>query len=301
MPLLSELSKEYAKKQPKMVDNLLEEAPILSLIDFEESTHDMWNIYDEVKEVTGAGFVNLDSELPTLSSKTVAKQVDLSVMGGQIEVGEDKAKLYGGREKYFASKMPLILKQTGVTTERAILYNNLFAFAKKYGLLTNATGTSAAANYIILVVRFESGVTTGLYSPKGFNQGTLLNVAALSNGALYKIGSGINGYGLRLKGYFGFQIASKTTVHAIVNIDKDHIPTEAMIDDAISEVRGSSTNTYIMAHDKCLTLLNGYKGKALTYSNGDKEIDRRFARWNGVPFISSYNFNKGTEAKVTVS
>jgi hypothetical protein len=98
MPTLDELSILYAKKQPKMVDNLLEDSPILKIIDFVEASHDLWNAYEEVLSVDAAGFVDLNAKLPTLSAKTKVEQVDLAVMGGEIEVPEDKAQVFGGRE-----------------------------------------------------------------------------------------------------------------------------------------------------------------------------------------------------------
>ncbi len=300
MPTLHDLSVQYAKKQPKQVDFLTEESPILKIIPFEVASHDMWNVYEEITGVTGAGFVDLDAVLPVVKADSKLRKVDLAIMGGEIEVGEDKAQMYGGAPKYFASKLPSILRATGNSTENTLLYKNFLAYAKANKNLFDA-GNTGNDNYIILAVRFVTGETTGLYSPKGFSQGTLLNTKPINGGNLYKDTNGKLVYGLRLKGYFGMQLGNKKTVAAIVNMKKGKIPTADMIDDLISAVRGNSANTFLFMHDKALTLLNTYKGAQINYTNSDKEIDRRFSKWNGVPIITSYNFNDGTDAKITVA
>ena len=67
MPTLRELSVEYAKKQPKMVDTILEETPILDIIPFEPASHGLWNVHETIESITGAGFVEMDQVLPTLA------------------------------------------------------------------------------------------------------------------------------------------------------------------------------------------------------------------------------------------
>lgn len=77
----------------------------------------------------------------------------------------------------------------------------------------------------------------------------MLDVAPINGGNLYKSASktytGVLVYGMRLKGYFGYQIANPLTVGTIVNISKTKPPTAAMLDDLIAEVRGTSSNTLL--------------------------------------------------------
>ena len=40
----------------------------------------------------------------------------MSVLGGIHEVGEDKAKRFGGAGNYFGRKLPSILRETGANT-----------------------------------------------------------------------------------------------------------------------------------------------------------------------------------------
>ena len=297
MPTLKELSIEYAKKQPKQVDTITEKTPILDIIPFEAASHGLWNVHEEIESITGAGFVEMDQVLPTIAMTSKLVHVDLSIMGGKIECGEDKAQMFGGKEKYFARKMPAILKQTGVDTEVAILYQNIRKYCIDNSLITKCGGSSDT-NYSILFIRFEEGVTGGLYSPDGFKQGAMLDAKAINGGNLYLNSSDILVYGLRLKGYFGFRIADSRTVYALVNFDASNLPTAAEIDDAIAEVRGDPANTWMFMHQKALNLLYKFKGDDLQTIPRDRDYNRVFTHWNGIPVMTSYNFLDATESDV---
>lgn len=298
---LKELSNMYAKKQPKQVDQITEKTPILDIWPFEQATHGLWTVYEEVSSVQGPGFVDMDAVLPDIGVDSDLKKIDLSIMGGKIFVPEDRAKLLGGRAAYFAKKMPTINKQAGMTTEIALLYDNI----RRYALATSgralSAGGSSNTNYSMLFVRFESGITTGLYSPDGFKQGAMLHTMAINGGNLYENANGVLGYGLRQKGYFGMQIADPKTVYAIVNIDSSHRPTEDQIDDALAMVRADEGNTYIFCHKRCQNLLNQYKEDRLEIRVNEKHFGRSFTHWDNVPFVNSYNFYEGTEANATVT
>lgn len=300
MPTLKELSVLYAKKQPGQVDQLLEDAPILARMPFQEATHDLWNVYEEVTDVTGAGFVNFDAVLPSVSAGTEARQTDLAVMGGQIEVGEDKAQVFGGRDAYFAKQMPFILKKTGMSTEYALLYNNLRKYCIDNSLLVSALATGGK-NYSILAVRFDSLENTGLYSPKGFSNGALLTGLPINGGNLYKNASGVLVYGMRLKAYFGWQIASKRAVKAIVNVTSAKLPTANQINDVLTDIRAGG-NTVLLMHPRVKGYLGTkYKTDIVQMQQSENGINNMIDTWNGIPMLTSFNFLDGTEADVTVS
>ncbi len=302
MPTLKELSVQFAKKQPKQVDNVTENSPILAIIPFEESSHAMHNVYSEIQSVTGAGFVDLDAPLPSVAANTILKQLALSVMGGQIEFGEDEAQLLGGRDAYMAKKSPAILRQSGMNAEYAILYNMIRAWAIANSKKINAGGSSNV-NHCILAVRFASGETTGLYSPTGFADGALLPFEYLNAGNLMKIKktiasveTEINGFAGRFKNYFGFQIANPTTVAGIFNIDRvsgvQKLPTADQVNDLLDMVR-ADTNTYLFMHPKIRSILAKLKNTPLWVTP-----DTKVVRWDDVPIVTSYNFLDGTEANV---
>lgn len=296
MPLtLKQLAVEYAKKQPGMVDHLTEDAPILDKIKWEKASHGLWNVYEEATDIKGPAFVDMNAPLPELEFDSVLKKVDLQIMGGEMFCPEDTAQQMGGKEKYFARRTPKFLREAGQTTEKAIIYNNFRKYAIDNAKAQNAGGTG----YSIICVREVPGEITGLYSPEGFKQGAMLDVRPINNGGLYKNANGVLGYGIRLKGYFGIQLANPNAISSIVNIDADHIPTEAQMDDLLIAARATPGTTTLYMHPKVLNMLNKYKGEILRTVNGDSAIDRTFDQWNKIRIVTSYNFLEGTETQVS--
>lgn len=292
---LKELSIEYAKKQPHQVENLTEEAPILDGIKFEPASHGLWNVYEDVTSIEGPGFVDMNAKLPKMSFDSDLKKMDLSIMGGEMFCPEDKAQMVGGKEKYFNKRTPAFLRAAGQTTEKKIIYDNFIPYAKKNGNIID--GGATGAGYSIVCVRYVPGEVCGLYSPEGFKQGAMLDVRPINGGNLYHNENGVLGYGVRLKGYFGVQLANAKAVSAIVNIDKEHIPTESQMDDLLIAARATAGSTFLYMHPKVLSMLNKYKGDILRTVNGESEINRTFDQWNKIKIVTSYNFLDGRETK----
>lgn len=296
MATLQELSVLYATKQPKQVDQLTVASPILAKMPFIATTHPLWNVYEEITAVTGGAFGDFDAVLPTVSAESELKKTDLGVMGGQIEVGVDKAQVFGGASAYFANKMPSILKKSGMTAEYAILYNNLrkFCIDNKLGVSAGASGSA----YSIIACRYDDEENTGLHSPNGFGNGAIMEAMPINGGNFYKDSTGKLVYGLALKAYLGWQIASKNAVYTIANIDASHIPTAKQIDDALNAVHADS-KTFLYMHPDVASMIAKYKTDYIKYAPTDKAVDNRVAIWNGVPIETSYNFLKGTETAVS--
>ena len=299
MRTLSEIAKEKAKKQPHEIDQILEETPVLSRLKFSESTHDMHNVAEVVTEVDGAEWVPMNGVLPQLNAASRLTKVDLAIMGGEMEVPEDTARMFGGKDRYFAKKLPKIRRKTGMQTEQNIIYANWFKYAAANNRYWSAD-TTADTGYTLFAVRLVDGEHNGLYSPKGFGNGTMLNVMPLSGGNLYKSSSdqykGVNVYGIRLKAYLGWQILNDRTVAMITGISAKKPPTKAMIDDILTEIRATdSGNTMLVCHPKCLNVLYTFKDSPLRMTNADKGIDTRINSWNGIPVITTYNMTEGKD------
>ena len=302
-----EISIAMATKQDKMVDQLLEEAPILEMIPVMPTSDGLQHKYEEVESVTGASLLELDDVLPTASASTSLKKVDMSVIGCKMEVGEDLAKAFGGPAAYFNMKQPMILKDTGADAEASIIYNSLRAYA-----ITNdsslagthvidATGTGST-NYSILAVKWSEGECYGLYNEEGFGRKAMLEMEALSGGSVYLNSSGVAVYGVRLKSYFGMLLANARNVASIVNIDiaNSKLPTSDQMDALIDCVRGQTGgSTWLYMHPKVATALQTYKTAKLNLFVGDDNIEHTFDAWNGIPILTSYNFKNGNEARVT--
>ena len=298
-----EIAIANSKKQPQMVDQLLNASPLLDTMPMQAASHGLWNLYEEQGLVTGASLVDFDDELGEVGSDTSLKQVDLSILGGINYCGEDKAKKYGGYSAYLASQLPAILTQTGMDAEASVIYNNIRQFAIDNSNWSSALG-AGSTNYSIICVNWQPGQITGLYDQTGFGQGAVMDIEPLNGGNIFTrvVGSkNIVSYGARLKSYFGIQLANANYVSAIANIDKvnSKLPTEAQIDDMISNARGIPGTTVMYMHPDVKTALYTYKNSPLTITNAEKAKDRRLDEWNGIPIITSYNFLKGTEALVS--
>lgn len=298
-----EIAIQNAVKQTVLIDSLLEESPILAGMPMEASTHGLSNVFEKVTNVTGAGMVDLDAPLGTMDATTEVAQKDLSIIGGQMFVGEDKAKKFGSAMAYFDKKLPLALKQTGQDIEASIIYNSLRAFTIDEGKAESAGGSSNI-NYSILAVTWTRGEVTGLYDAEGFGKGKVFDITPINNGALYENSQGILGYGVRVKSYMGIQLANSRYVSSVVNIDLDSATpkpvTDKMMDNLLLKCR-VNTSTVLYMHPRVLTHLYTYKADKLMMNIGDRNVDRTMAYWNGIPIVTSYNFLDALESNVTIS
>lgn len=315
-----EVAINLSSKQPELVDYLLEDAPILEMIPFQPTSSGLNHVYEELKEVTGAGLTDLDGELTNVDTTTELKQTALSILGGTIEVGEDKAKQFGSAGAYFAGKIPSVLRKTGSDTETSILYNSLRAAAIAARSNTDLTGRldhaisatgSANTNYSIICVKWEPGAVTGLYDPNGFGRGMLFDMEAINGGDLYYTKQSAYktlGYGMRMKSYFSLLTANPRNIATIVNIDISDanptnwkLPTSNQMDDIIDAVRGQTGgSTMLLMHPKVRSALGNFKEAKLSTYTTDGNYSRTFDAWNGIPIIQSYNFLRGSEANVTL-
>ncbi|MBO6266681.1 MAG: hypothetical protein J6M06_00455 [Synergistaceae bacterium] len=296
---LREIAIDKAKKRPELVDYLLEEAPILDKVKWIPASHGLWNVEEKLSDITGAQFVDLDAPLPAMDAKTKLVQNYVSVMGGTMTVGEDKAAQFGGAPAYFARRESKLLKKAGMDTEAALFSDWWRKAAIKGGLITKCGGTGSKLTTIV-VCRMDADNNVGIYDPTGFAQGRLLEVKPINNAALYDIGGGVLGYGVRYKGRFGWQIIEpKRAVWALVNVDETHLPSVAQVEDAISAVRGNESNTMILGNSKILgKMVSAWKLDKIQYVIADNSLRTRFGDLNGVKICGSYNVSDYNETAV---
>lgn len=304
-----EVAIERATKQPEMVDYLLNSNPILANMPMKSTSNGVNHVYEELLAVTEAQIVDMDEALPIVDADSQLKQVNISGLGGKIIVGEDKAKLLGGPGKYFNSKLPKVIQKTGNSLEQSVIYNNLragaiaafnnSALADNTDHALDAGGTSGSLNSIICV-KWDMDDTTGLFNPEGFGNGLLFNMLPLSGGNVYTHSDGREIYGMRMKSHFGVLTANPRNLGTIVNIDSNNVPTEDEIDTILEAVRATSNDSILYMAPKVLRLLRQYKDSALRMGVADKNFDRQIDEWNGIPILTSYNFLKDAEAKVTL-
>lgn len=296
---LQELSVEYAKKQPHQINYLIEDTPVLAGIKFEEASHPLWNVAEVTTDFGGAGFVKMNSPLPQIHSDSKLEHVDLNIMGGEIFVPQDKAVAYGGLTKYLGKRMPNILKQAGMDTEKHIIYENYRQYALDNENAQDAGG--ATGLYSIIVVRQVPGENCGLYSPEGFKQGAILDVQPLYGGQLSRNDEGVPGYYTQVKGYFGMQLMNPKTCSVIVNISEDNLPSIKQINEALLQARAKPGDTRMLMHPRVLGWLGeAYKKEMIRMTNAEQGLNFLIGSWNGIPMVGSYNFLEGSETKVTL-
>lgn len=304
MPTLNEIALKYAQKQPKQIDYITETSPIINSIPYFATTHGLSHAYEVLNSSVAGGFVDMDGQLPEVDSDSQLKWKELSILGGQMEVGEDKAKTLGGAGTYFATKTPSIYKKTSMTAESQLIYNLLQNYAKDNNkLVTSASGASGNKYYSIIAVRWVEQEFCGLYDPAGFEQGTMFSFYPYSGGSVYK-SDNKNVYGGYFKSYLGFLLDNPRCIAGVVNIDATaDIPdalAQQLSDMLISCRAGAEGNTKIYMHPAMLGKLGKFKDSHLNLMNGDKQLDRRIMGWDGVPIETSYNFLSGTETAITL-
>ncbi|MBQ3729705.1 MAG: hypothetical protein II903_09415 [Spirochaetales bacterium] len=301
---LRELAAVKAKKQPKQIDDLTVNSPIFDTMDFFGSTHGLQHAYQELVSVTGGSLVGVDEPLPSADLTTKLNWKELGILGFNVEAGIDTVKTIAGDfPSYLAMKVPGITRKTSMDAEKSLIYDVLRLFAKKTSKLVSAyAGASGTDHYTLLAVRWEEGALCGLYDENGFGQGAMLETIYLSGGNPYKNSAGKTVYGADFKSYLGFLTASEKNIAGIVNINASHKPTAAMIDDMLDECyAGTNGKTFIYGHPKALRMLSDIKGSAIQMSVNEKEYSRSLAKWDGIELVPSFNFDKGTEAAVSLS
>jgi len=299
-----------AKKQTVMVDTFLEEAPILGMMPMQQTSDGLINKYEELDSVVEAQVVDLESALPTVNSTSALKNVQLNVIGGTIFVSQDKARQMGGKDNYFAMKLPSVLRKTGMSHEKSLIYNTFRANSIANGNVESAGGSTAGGQNSIVIVKWVPGEVTGLYDAGSFGDGKIFQFDDLYGGALMKDSSGVPGYERQMKNYTGVQIADPKYVQSIVNIDLKAadtesgytaLPDEELISDLLVDARANPANTFIYMGARTKSALNYYKSSRLQTNVMDNNLNRVFDQWDGINIITSYNFDQNTEAVVTLS
>ena len=302
MPVFRDVAIANAKKQAELVDALTEDAPIIANLPMQASSHPFTNVYERVITMDGAEVVKVDDALPSLTTDTELKQTDLSVIGGIIEVGEDKAAAMGGRDAYFAKQTPMHMRYAGQNMENSVIYDLVRKAIIDNSKSTNIGGSSNT-NYSVLCVKWTSGENIGLYSESQFGRGAVFDIQALNNGGVYKDSSGRLVYGIRLKNYFGVQLANTKNYAGLVNIDIDSatkkVPNAAQVERMIADAHGSEMNTVLYMHPNVFAyVFSDFKATNTQYTANEQNIRQTYRMFAGIPVITSYNFLAGTEANV---
>lgn len=300
MQTIPEIAIKHANKQPQLVDAITEDAKALKELEWQPSSHGLWNLAQKTTGVVGAGFIPMDAPLPDMSVKSELEKVDLSIMGGIFEVPEVRAMQYGGKDKYLADNLDTIYRDSGQSAEKAILYNKIKAAAVHFECLERAQpAADASGTFSVLCLRMRKGEHGGLFDPKMFKQGTLLETVPINGGNMYKSKEGVLVYGWRSLSFFGWQNLVEDAASAIVNIDKTHPVTADLMDALIEKAKyDKGGKTLIVAHPKVRPMIKAVKRNYMQITNADKNLQSNLEEWEGVPIVFSYNMLDGSETAV---
>ncbi len=301
---LRELAAEKAKKQPKQIDYITQDAPIFDTMDFNPSSHGLQHAYEKLTSITGGKLVGVDGELPEANMETTLDWQNLGILGFKLTAGQDKVKIISGGSfpAYVARKSPSIMAKTAMDSEASLIYDLLKPFAQKNSRVIDANPNASGITgfYSIIAVRWEDEELCGLYDPNGFGQGAMFETTFLSGGQPYDLNGKIV-YGASFKSYLGFLLANPDNIGMIANLDVSHKPTAAMVDDMLDNCKaGTGGKTFIYGHPKALRMINDLKESRLVMGPDDTHYSRRIGDWDGIDLVGSYNFKKGTEAALYV-
>jgi hypothetical protein len=287
-----------AKKQSVLIDALTDETPILGQMPVEETSDGFHHVYEQAIDIDHIDSGLLDDVLTEVDMDSKLVQETLTSFAAKIVVGEDKAKLYpGGRNAYFAKKLPKILRATGNAMER-----NFYYLLRDYAVANGRyqlAGGSGSALYSIVAVTWTPQEVSLLYNPDGFGNGRVFDIMPISGGNIYEDANGRLVYGMRMKTQVGLHKANERYVSAICNIDASNLPTETEMGKLLLQARRNA-RTRIYCHPQVLDWLGiTYKGANIQTSVGDTGYSNRITTWDSVPFVDSWNIKDGTETAVS--
>lgn len=320
MQTLSDIAVYLAKKQPEILNDMLEDTPIIRTMPVRGATHGFKNVYSEVTDIKGPREVQRNDELPTVSISTDLKEVTLGKIGGVLPIPDDTAIACGGYARYVNDRIPSIVREGADRNEKVIYYDGFMATAIKNNQVMSVGGSTANKQFSMVAVHWDHASTVGLFNPNAVSNGKLFEQGFLNGGNKYKIAvrnaDGSISFPIGKEYYvqmeFGVQLASQRSVAALVNIEPvensndrdkvDGLPTAKDMGDLLAAVRATSGSTIIYCHPKLITLMAAkYNLRTRSVQNGEKTVSFNLVEWNDIPFVGSYNVLDGKEDVVAVA
>lgn len=320
---MEQIALGYSPTQQTIINNFIKELRFLRTVPFITATHGLFNQYEEITGVSGAGWREFDAPNEEMDIESVMRQEKLGVIGGDMSVSAERALLIAGNTKdsgkaaeiYFAKRTPTILNDAGKATERHFIYEHLYRKMSAYnGLVKNDKGKrtmfnaggTGSTNWSIFAIRQNKEMNCGLLSPVGENNDELMTMEWLNDGALHKIASGKDagktGYEATWKAFLGYQLGCPNYLGGIFNIDPDNdkMVTSAMIDDLLDAIEADPADTVLVMQRGMKTKLGRLKLGLLQLDNADKTISSELRDWDGIPIVPTNTMMRGNEEKVVM-
>jgi hypothetical protein len=310
----------------KIINNLARKTPLLSSMPSTPTNNGRENLHERVVSVDAIPQAELDAPLTDFSSDSEVGREGLIHWAGKKEIGVGKLnELKTTAPKYFAKKAAPSFGKTAQNIESTIMYQNIQATAirnNKAGQpfegtrVHNLGGTTAAKQFSIQFVTWDTDTTTGLYSPTAFgDNGAGFGVAQIGKGTYLSSGhvdpkkNGIEVYGASYRMDFGVQLADAQNVTSIVNIEN----TASIVDDIqtanldywismmLSRAGATAGMTAIYMHSELLVAIEAaFVDKLNTTSFKMGGFDNELTTWRKMPIITTDNMYNGTEPVITL-
>lgn len=319
---MQEVAKSYEKKQAKLIEHVTKSAPFLKAMPTIMSTHGLKNQYEEVTNLQGSDFREFDSPYPEMDVSTVLREARIGLIGGKLDVSEERAIALTGitdgaraAATYFDKRKGIILNDSGKKTEKHLIYNHIYKavidFNKNLSssekTVFDAGGESGL--YSVLAIRMEKEGNCGILSPwkkNGGNSGEeLIKMDWTDGGNRHTLIGGSNngkmGYSVTFDGGLGFQIAMPERVGAIFNLEASgsHALTVQLLANLLSSIEADEGDTFLVMNRFLFDSMVGMKWPQVQLANGERALDTRFNRFNGIDIIATSNMLRGAETKVT--
>ena len=294
------VSVETAKQNVKtsngqlaLIDNFTMNAPMLAGIPFEKASHAYHHAYSRLLDADNLQKIDFDGLLPTVQTESQLETVNLTPFGGSFEFGEDMMKqTHGTPEAFLATKVPPVLRKTGMALETNLYVNSFLTKTMEYKTARSATENASTSGRFatIVAVTWEPGEMTGLFSPlpygRGDRFGQLFETEWVNDKKRHKLSNGVIGYAATLKVFIGILLANKQKIASLVNITATPTPKQlaALVNAANPN---ASTRLYCSAAVKT-SIAAAYaftqqgNGLVAVTSTGDVSV-------LGVPIVTSSN------------
>lgn len=284
------------------IDTITKDAPIMAFMPMEAANGRFVDTFEVLKSVDGIEQTDLDAPIPEIDLATDIEQLSLNAFSGRIVAGIDKLNLLGvDMAQYASDRLPKHYRRTMEQMEKTWIYN----FARAYAIANYAEdntrvidfGSANNTNYSIIAVRWETGETTGLFDAQGFGNGKIFEEIFESGGNAYRDANDRTVQSMVVKNYVGFKFANPLHVAAIVNIDVAAVPTEDQLGQLIDD---TNADALYMHPTLARKISNTYGVDRIQYDAGDTNLGQSFLTYDGIPMITSRQFERGTESNVTL-
>jgi len=307
MPTLQQYAIDWANPDVvAIINGLIKASGILQTAEFNEAEQGLLDKYTVTTALPTASIRQINGSTSPSKAKEKMEQVDLKLI--QADQEYDKVLVEnspGGKEAYFAKRLPAFMQAMGQAFSKYAIYGNnstfggvdgfrgFHQFAKSFGNVTGLSGSSGSRTSIF-AVNYQP-MAVDFLMPNGASFADFLKTEWANNGNWYKVvtDTATNAtkpvYGMVHTILTALRAAHKYSIAAITQIDSTHLPTAMQVDDMLDKVRATSGSTFIYASR------NGKKGlKNLRYGkqvvdNADMNFMFDIKDWNGIPVVIDDN------------